>query len=444
MKRTAIYMRVSTDKQAQDGDSIPAQRSALHKYIDDRPDLVCVGEYLDDGISGTKDNRDELQRMLSDVRDGKIDLILVTKMDRLHRSLRNFLNMQDVLERHHCEWLAIWEPMYNTSSPQGKMIVNTMMSFGQFEAEQTGQRIRQVQAYKVSKGEAISGSTPPGLSIVNKHIVPNDDAPIVREMFLHYARYGNMDKTIRAFDHHGIFPRTKPAYKMLLQNTKYIGVFRDNDHFCEPIIDRDLFEDVQRKVKMNVKASQKETYLFTGLMRCAECGRSLGACTRRMKNGRVVNLHNYRCVGHYGPIKKCDNAKVMNETVLEKYLLERVRPEIGKLIAEVSESPQKDNSSRIAALKKRLSRTKELFVNGFISLDEYKQDRENILSEIDQLQSEVRQAPVDVTALNDLLAKPFEELYSTFTPDERRFFWRSIIREMRFGKDRAVEIVFLT
>jgi len=437
-------MRVSTDKQAQEGDSIPAQRDALRKYIDDHPDMICMGEYLDDGISGTKENRDELQRMLSDVCAGKIDLIIVTKMDRLHRSLRNFLNMQDLLEKYSCHWLAIWEPMYDTSTPQGRMVINTMMNLAQFEAEQTGQRIRQVQAYKVSKGEAISGSTPPGLSIVNKHIVPNEYAPIVREMFAHYARYGNMDKTIRAFDHHGIFPRTKPAYKMLLQNTKYIGVFRDNENFCEPIIDRALFDDVQRKVKMNIKVSQRETYIFTGLMKCAECGRSLGATTRRMKNGRPVLLHRYRCVGYYGCVKKCDNKKIMEETVMEKYLLERVRPEIGRLIAEVSEAPERDDRARIAALEKRLARLKELYINELIELDEYKKDREALLSEIDELKAKDNSAPVDVTALNELLSMPFEDLYGTFSADERRFFWRSIIREIRFGKDRSIEIDYLT
>ena len=106
MKRTAIYMRVSTARQAEEGDSIPAQREALTKYAQEHH-YILVGEYLDDGISGTKDERDEFQRMLSDVRSGKIDLILITKLDRIHRSLRNFLNMQDVLDKYHCDWLAI-------------------------------------------------------------------------------------------------------------------------------------------------------------------------------------------------------------------------------------------------------------------------------------------------------------------------------------------------
>ena len=111
MERVAIYMRVSTLAQVQEGESIPAQRAALRGYIDAHDNMIFAGEYLDDGITGTKDTRPELQRMISDAKAGKIDMILVTKMDRLHRSLRNFLNMQDILDKHHCNWMAIWEPM---------------------------------------------------------------------------------------------------------------------------------------------------------------------------------------------------------------------------------------------------------------------------------------------------------------------------------------------
>ena len=158
-------MRVSTNRQAQEGESIPAQREALNEYVRKHPGLIVVGEYVDDGISGTKYDRDEFQRMLSDVENGKIDIILVTKMDRLHRSLKNFLVMQDILDKHDCNWLAIWETMYDSSTPQGRMIINTMVNLAQFEAEQTGQRIRQVFAYKSQQGEVLSGKVPLGYKI---------------------------------------------------------------------------------------------------------------------------------------------------------------------------------------------------------------------------------------------------------------------------------------
>lgn len=108
MKRAAIYMRVSSDKQAQEGDSLAAQRAALMRYIDERPDLTFAGQYIDDGISGTKySQRDELQRLLDDVRDGKIDLILFTKLDRWFRSVRHYTATQEILDRHGVGWTAI-------------------------------------------------------------------------------------------------------------------------------------------------------------------------------------------------------------------------------------------------------------------------------------------------------------------------------------------------
>ena len=263
MKRVATYIRVSTDRQAQEGESIPAQRDALAKYIKDHG-YIHVREYLDDGISGTKNDRDEFQKMLSGVKAGQIDLILVTKMDRLHRSLRNFLNMQDILDKHNCAWLAIWEPMYDSSTPQGRMIINTMMNLAQFEAEQTGQRIRQVFAYKRSIGEATTGKVPPGYKVENKKIV----------------------------------------------------------------IDDETFYTAQNMLAKNIKTSATHTYIFTGLIKCAECGMRYSSYSR---NG---GQHAYRCQKHVRHMG-CQNSVTINELKLEEYLLENLEKEFGNFIVEM-------------------------------------------------------------------------------------------------------------
>lgn len=449
MKKTAIYMRVSTEKQAQEGDSIPAQREALHKYIDSRPDLVCVGEYLDDGISGTKYDREELQRMISDVKAGKIDLIVVTKMDRLHRSLKNFLDMQEILDRHNCGWLAIWEPVYDTSTPQGKMIINTMMNLAQFEAENTGQRIRQVQAYKVTQGNVISGSCPPGYSIQDKHLVPNSDSKAVQEVFEYYSLHGNLHAAMRLVADNPVFPHSSSAFKNMLQNETYIGKKRDNADFCKPIISQELFDDVQRKLSMNIKKSQKHTYIFSGLLRCQECGHSMAAYiyyrNRPTKTSRVPS---YRCATRYsrGGIRGCGNTKAITESVLERYLLEHIRPQIKDMILqyEIEQKPAKDNSARISALEKKRSKIKDLYINGYIDMDEYKKDRETIDTEIAALASQKPPRSSDLSALKELLATDFESLYGTFSAEEKRYFWRSIIKEIRFDKNRNYEIIFFT
>ena len=439
-------MRVSTATQAQEGDSIPAQRDALTRYINQHDDMILAGEYLDDGVSGTKSDRDELQRMLSDVKDGKIDLLICTKLDRLHRGLYNFLTMQRTLDKYGVNWLAIWEPIYDTSTPQGRLIINQMMSIAQFEAENTGQRIRQVQAYKVSQGEVISGSVPPGYSIVGKKLQPNQDAETVREMFEYYAMCGNLSKTMGQFDHTGVFPRTKAAYKNILKNEKYVGRLRDNTAFCPPIIPQALFNDVQRKLQINVKCSQKRVYLFSGLIRCAECGRVMASSFRHMKCGKVVDQSLYRCKGHYGSqVKRCGNSKMINEVLLEKYLLSNIKTEMQSWIIEqeIAQKPQKDNSARIAYLEKRISKLKELFINDLVTIEEYKQEKESAQAEIDSLTALQPQTDTDLSRLKDFIQLDIESLYKPLNAEERRTFWRSIFREIQFDRDRNFKFIFL-
>lgn len=445
MKRTAAYLRVSSDKQAREGDSIPAQRDALLTYINDRDDLILAGEYLDDGLSGTKADRDELQRLLADVEAGKIDLIIFTKLDRWFRSVRHYTATQEILDRHGVGWIAIWEPIYDTTNPAGRLIINQMMSIAQFEAENTGARIRQVQAYKVSQGEVISGTAPAGYSIVDKHLQPDDVAPNVLELFRTYDRTGSLAETARQCVGLPGLPRSQPSIKRLLRNRIYIGEHPGNDHFCPPIVPRDLFERVQAGLSRNVKKSQKNVYIFSGLIRCAECGRAYAANTRKRKRGNSLQIiPQYRCQLHY--IRKpaqCPNAKVVSETALENYLITHLRELIGEVILdyEIKTAPAKDRSAQIKTLESKIRRLKELYVNDLISLDEYKADKESYLAQIEELTVETpREA--DPAPLRELLRTDFEEMYDDMEKPEKRRFWRAVLKEIRFGMDRSIDLYF--
>lgn len=323
MKRVALYMRVSSTKQVKEGDSIPAQRDALTKYAKEKGYSVA-GEYLDDGVSGTRADRDELSRLLEDVKAGKIDIILCTKLDRLYRNIKHYLNMMEILDRHNVGWLAIWEPVYDTTTPQGRLIVNQMMSIAQFEAENTGQRIRQVQAYKLSQKEVISGTTTAGYRIENKHLVPDENAEYVKAAFEMYSACGNMNAVMREYGKKYGMPGTKPAFRRMLMSPLYKGEhYTGIKDYCPAIVSADLWDDVQRKLKMNIKKNQKETYIFSGLLRCAECGRVMGGNTRRRQRGNCYTItHDYRCTGYYARMpKQCINQKVATEKVIERELI---------------------------------------------------------------------------------------------------------------------------
>ena len=443
LKRTAIYLRVSTDRQAQEGDSIAAQRDALRRYIDDHDNLIFAGEYMDDGVSGTKySQRDELQHLLDDVRAGKIDLLIFTKLDRFFRSIRWYTSTQALLDKYNVQWAAIWEPIYDTTTPQGRLIVNQMMSIAQFEAENTGQRIRQVNAYKVAQGEVITGSCPHGYTIKDKHLVPDQYAPNVLLAFETFNRLGSLNGTMMEMAGMEGLPRGQHGFRNMLRNPIYVGEYRENTNYCEPIIPRQLWEHVQVLLSRNIKANQRETYLFGGLILCAECGRRFGSLTRR-RGDRAT--HMYRCKKHYyNRPAQCTNTKVLFEAPLERYLVNNLSELINKVVVEYEEAKPKDNSARIAAAERKIERLKDLYVNDLITLDEYKTDKTALIAQISDLKAEsIKPSIESINELKALNNKDFACIYETLTAQERRQFWRGIVKEIRFDKDRNIEVVFL-
>lgn len=437
--RAALYCRVSSAAQAKEGDSIPAQLDALNKYANERK-YEIIGTFVDDGVSGTKYDRDEFQSLLQMVENDQVDIILVTKMDRLHRSLRNFLNMQDTLDRHHCHWKAIWEPSYDTTTPQGRMVINMMMNLAQFEAEQTGQRVRQVNAHKVQKREVISGSTTPGYSIVNKHLVVNEDAAIVRKAFETFDRTNSIAETVRITAGTSL-PVTKSGMRYMLQREVYIGKAHGVEDFCEPIISKELFERVQLALGRNVKKGQKRIYLFSGLIKCAECGYTYSAQSKR--NGKKDWLY-YRCPKKYNEIvKKCDNKKIINESTFERRLIGMLPSMVVEQVDvyEKKRKPAVSYEKQKAALEKKIERLKVLFVNDEISLEEYRHDKQELTEQIASLApvtpSEPPQAILALQGLN------ISEIYEMLTKEEKRRFWRGIIKEIRVDHDGNIFYDFL-
>lgn len=427
--RAALYMRVSTMIQAKEGDSIPAQKEALERYAKEKG-YVVAGEYTDDGISGTKADRDEYQRMLSDIRSGRIDLVLVTKLDRIHRGLKNFLVMQEIMEKHNCKWIAIWEPMYDSTTPQGKMIINVMVSLGQFEAENTSQRIRQVFAYKKEKGEVVSGNVPIGFCIKNKHLHPDENADYVRQVFSYYAQTSSLFGTMEHFSHLGIFPRTRGSFKALLQNQKYRGA----------LVDPALFDDVQNKLPKNVPKSQKNTYIFSGLIVCKECGCRMAAQLHHSYKGAKPQKV-YICKTYYNERPRmCSNTKKLNQNVLERYLLENIKPLLEMKVDAVRKEESKDNSGRIAYLEKKIKKLKELYINDLITIEEYREDKESALAEISTLQAPKQ---VDTKPYEDFIKLNIGEQYKGFTDAEKRIFWRALIDRIEFDRDRNISVFFL-
>lgn len=436
MVRAAIYIRVSTERQAKEGDSVPAQREALRKYVAERDDLVLAGEYMDDGISGQKlGERGELQRLLDDVKEKKIDLILFTKLDRWFRSIRHYVTVQEILDKYGVQWLAIWEPIYDTTTPAGRLIVNQMMSIAQFEAENTGARIRAVNEYKVRRGEFLTGNPPFGYRIEEKHLVPDENAETVRKVFEFYSFNGCLLDAVRYAISIGL-GRTRASIRKILANEIYTGTYRGNPDFCPPIISRELYDDVRRKLSMNIRSSRTHEYIFSGLLVCASCGHRMEPNNKKWRGWQAVY---YRCRAHYDPPHRCPYTRGWAEEKVEAYLLEHL--EDLAVTAQVESKKRPDNSVPLARIDRRLERLKELFLNEMIDLNDYKQEREKLLEERMALERAETPQKHDLEFLRVFLRQGWKEAYSALNTAEKRYLWQSVIKEIRCGDD--LEVIFL-
>ena len=443
MIRVGIYCRVSTDQQANEGDSIQAQLSALRKYASDH-NYEIAGEFVDDGISGTLLNeRDELQNLLDAVKQRKVDLILFTRLDRWFRSIRHYLNTQDVLDKYNVPWKAIWE-QFETQTPQGRFMVNQTLSFAQYESETTAIRIRHVFDYKKSQHEVLSGKIPFGYMIRDKHLVPDPEkADIARQVFQTYIETGSICETLKLMQGHGL-PKTQRAFKWMLTNRKYIGEAYGIEGYMEPIIDRQTFDTVQHMLKMNVKRNQVRNYIFSGMVWCSDCGRKMtGTSDVNKYKGKNERYKVYRCMYHYRPIPTCSNTKGINEKKLEKYLVANLKDLAFADIKVEDKKKVKSYEKQIKAIEKKMSRLKELYVNELINLDEYKRDMASYKADIDGFKERLKEYEGgDKTALKDLVGSRLDEWYWTLNESEKRELWASVIDKIYYGSDKNISVIF--
>ena len=186
MIRAALYIRVSHDEQVLHGLSLEAQEATLKEYAQNKG-YTIIDTYADEGITARKklSNRKDLQRLLKDVQADKIDLILVTKLDRWFRNIKDYYEVQDILEAHNCNWKTVLED-YDTSTASGRLHINIMLSVNQDECDRTSERIKAVFEHKKQQGEVCSGRVPDGYVIKDKKLIIDEkQAQEIGDLFNH-------------------------------------------------------------------------------------------------------------------------------------------------------------------------------------------------------------------------------------------------------------------
>ena len=273
--RCAIYTRVSTDQGLeQDFNSLDAQYDASQAYIRSQAHAgwtLVRSKYDDGGFSGGNTDRPALQRLLEDVRAGKIDVIVVYKVDRLTRSLADFAKLVELFDQHGVSFVSVTQ-QFNTTTSMGRLTLNVLLSFAQFEREVTSERIRDKIAASKRKGLWVGGMAPLGYDTKDRKITVNEaEAERVRTIFRSYLKLGSLNllmadlrtrgivtkvRTLKTGQTVGGIPFTRGPLAHLLRNRFYIGevVFKGETLAGEQpaIVDQDLFDAVQAKLNEQV------------------------------------------------------------------------------------------------------------------------------------------------------------------------------------------------
>ncbi len=294
IKYCAVYTRKSTEEGLeQDFNTLDAQREACLSYIASQKaeGWVPVPDAYDDGgFSGGTLDRPALKRLMDDIKAGKVHIVVVYKIDRLTRALMDFSKLVEVFDQHGVTFVSITQS-FNTTTSMGRLTLNVLLSFAQFEREVIGERVRDKIAASKKKGMWMGGNPPLGYDIQYRQLVPNkSETKTINYIFERYLTLGNVIHLKQELDRDGIFskiltykdgrkvggkPFSRGALYALLSNPIYIGQIRhknktyDGQH--DGIIPIDLWAAVQQKLQKqaSVYKGQKisrEVNLLKGLL----------------------------------------------------------------------------------------------------------------------------------------------------------------------------------
>jgi DNA invertase Pin-like site-specific DNA recombinase len=268
-KRCAVYCRVSSDEGLDQAfNSIDAQKESGHAFIKSQSHegwIAVKDDYDDPAYSGGNMERPALQRLLKDIRAGRIDMIVVYKIDRLSRSLADFAKMVEVFDEHKVSFSAVTQQI-NSATSMGRLMLNVLLSFAQFEREVTSERIRDKFAASKAKGIFMGGAVPVGYRVENRKLwVVPEEAEIIRFVFTEYARTRSTLDVLKALEEKGIktrrgIPYSKQAVFAMLRNPLYQGLMphkgKTYPGLHEAIVTPEMVEAVRPMMEMETSELQ--------------------------------------------------------------------------------------------------------------------------------------------------------------------------------------------
>jgi site-specific DNA recombinase len=475
MTRVCLYLRISTDEDHQPT-SLRTQRERLERYCQAMEDWHIVHAF-EDQASGVTLYRPGLNHALGLARERHFDLLLVYRVDRLSRKVRQLAGLAEELDRLGIVLKSATEP-FDTGSPAGRMMLQMLGVFAEFEHATIVDRVTAGLERRVREGRWMSGRTPYGYTRdpETKLLVPDPvRAPVVRRIFQLYAE-GKLGTTAiaRQLQAEGApAPRKQGwspnALQLILANPAYRGLIRWNgslfEGLHEPLVDQELFEKAQqilrrRGEKASLRRGNPSEFLLSGLVRCDRCGR---AYVGTSAHGRSSRYTYYACSTRYkyGP-SKCNGERLpkdrleaavlsqLAELYRDGRLIERALAEAATLMAK--ERPHVEDRlasarAEIARVERKLDRYFEAFEAGDLSAalchERVRGHRERSATLREQEAHLVRtlaaraHTPPDTATLAGL-ADELDEIIATESPEQAKELLRLLIKEIRVHNRRRI------
>lgn len=492
--RIGIYIRVSTEEQAENPEgSIKNQEQRLRDYIKQRNadsvygDLIEV--YCDPGISAKDMKRPALQRMLTAVRNKEIDLILVTEISRLSRSIRDFTVLWDFMKEHNCKFQSLRDN-FDTTSPAGELILFTLANFAHFERRQLGERISNAFQARAKRGLWNGGNLPLGFEVDPEKAgylrpVPNE-VELVQKIFETFLKEESLSRTGVALNEMGIKIPKRMAFNKerryehftvdflyrLLTNRAYIGrrVYNTKDGIKDVeaswpgIINELQFKRTQELLKSNFQKRKKPPapsrypYLLSGLVICKTCGDRMCGKSAHGNGGKVgyyehtwatktqscLSKKVFSCAPHRIPAKKIEPVvwESVKRLLLDKDYALVLFTEAKDLVQRSSKANEADKiQTKIKSIENQIESTAvritelptgvsaKLFYDQILKLQKAKDELEAKLTPLSN-EGLSFDLPIDIKSFETFTADLKELAEKTANPDIQASICRKLIQKI--------------
>ncbi|WP_026572469.1 recombinase family protein [Bacillus sp. UNC438CL73TsuS30] len=335
--KVAIYIRVSTEEQAEEGYSIAAQRARLEAYALSQG-WEIVQWYVDEGESAKDLNRTDLKRMLKALEQGVFNCVLVYRLDRLTRSVLDLYKLLNMFDKYDVKFKSATE-VYDTTTAIGRLFITLVAALAQWERENLGERVRMGMQQKAKEGKWTVSLPPLGYESNDSTLMINhQEAAIVKEIYRLYLSGMGMWKIAKNLNERGIHPRSGKAWGMnpiqyILKNPIYMGTSRYNyrvnkDQYFEvegvapAIIPEEEFNLVQQTIESRKDIHPRQAtskHIFSKVLKCGRCGsRLIGKSSHTKRGEKVYYSYNYYCPNK--PRGLCDLPNISQNLFEQKFI----------------------------------------------------------------------------------------------------------------------------